>query len=192
MDSDIFACCIHCIHIFIGKSADLFRVERTVTVYKIYTIYICLCQHLQCSIQICLLRIGDRHDIAGNLVSFFLCILDHMDRCRHCIDVCCHTYHIDHAVFSINDIFFVIAAAYICHDRNFQIRVVISHDRTDIVFITEFPLAEFIDIEHILRCLIAEFHIVNARFYICTIQFIYKLIRKIKAVHQSSVSDCCI
>ena len=57
------------------------------------------------------------------------------------------TDHIDDTVFTVNDVLFVIATSDVCHNRDFHVGIVVANDRTNILFITEFPLAKFIYIK---------------------------------------------
>ena len=121
-----------------------------------------------------------------------MCILNHLDGCRHSVDVCRNPHQIDDTVGSVNDVLLVVASSDICHNRNLQIRVVLPDDGSYVLLVTELPFAEFVHIKHFLGGLIAEFHIINPRLDVRFIEGSYKLVSKIEIIDKSSISYCCV
>ena len=121
-----------------------------------------------------------------------MCILYHLDRSRHSVDVCSHTYHVNNTVCSVNNICLVIASSDIRHNRYLHLCIILSDYTANGFFVTELPLSELFYIEHLLGSLVAEFHIINTSLQICFIKCFYKFICKIKIVDKSSISNCSI
>ena len=121
-----------------------------------------------------------------------MCILDHLDGCRHGVDVCRHPHQIDDTVGSVDNILLVVTSSDICHNRDFQICIVLPDDGSYVLLVTELPFAEFVHIKHFLGGLIAEFHIINPRLDIRFIEGSYKLVSKIEIIDKSSISYCCV
>ena len=121
-----------------------------------------------------------------------MCILDHLDGCRHGVDICCHPHQIDDTVSSVDDVLLVVASSDICHNRDLQICIVLSDDGSYVLLVTELPFAEFVHIKHFLGGLIAEFHIINPRLDVRFIEGSYKLVSKIEVIDKSSISYCCV
>ena len=119
-------------------------------------------------------------------------VLYHFNSCRHLMNICRNSNHINNAVFFRRNITSKISSAHICHYTDFQISVIFTYYRTYRFFITEFPFTKFIYIKNILRCLVTELHVIYTRFYICFVKLLYKLIIKEEIIYKSSISDCCV
>ena len=147
MHTNVFSVFLAKLGIFVSNRADLFRVERAITVYDIDAVGTAFSDHFKRLINIRFLCIGDCHDVTGYFVSLCLCILDHFNCSRHLMYVSSDAHHINDTVLAVNNVLFVIATSNVRHNRDFHVGIVVTNDRTDIFFITEFPLAKFIYIK---------------------------------------------
>ena len=78
------------------------------------------------------------------------------------MSICCDPYHVDNALALWQDIFLEITSANISHNRKLQRTVILAHDSSDILLITELPLTELLNVKKFLRSLVAELHVFNA------------------------------
>ena len=108
------------------------------------------------------------------------------------MDVGGNSYHVDDTVLLVNDIVLVVATTNIRHDGNLHIRIVFSDNRADIFLITEFPFAEFVHIEKLLRGFVTKLHDIHSRLDIGAIEGVDKLVGKHKTVHESSITNGCV
>ena len=90
------------------------------------------------------------------------------------------------------NIFFIIAASYICHNGNLQIGVIITNDFANLVILSKLPWAISIHVKHLFISAITKLHIVYACFYICFVQIMDKFICKIKIIYQTTITNCCV
>ena len=116
-------------------------------------------------------------------------MLNHFDGRRHGVDIGCNADKINRAVAALDNVALVVGASDIRHDRNFQIGIVVADDIIDILIAAELPLAELLRVKQISRCLIAEFHVIDASFLICLVQVTDKLVGEVKIVAQAAVAD---
>jgi len=105
------------------------------------------------------------------------------------VDIGCHPHHVNDAVFSGEDVLFVVAAAHIRHHGNLQGGLIFPHNGADILLIAEFPFAKFVGVEQLLGGLVAKFHIVHPCFDVCFIQIPGKFIRKGKIIDKPPVPE---
>ena len=78
------------------------------------------------------------------------------------MSICCDPYHVDNALALWQDIFLKVTSANVSHNRKLQRAVILAHDSSDILLITELPLTEPLDVKKLLRSLVAELHVFNA------------------------------
>ena len=90
------------------------------------------------------------------------------------------------------DIVAEIASSHVSHYCDLEIGIVVAYHSTDILVIAELPLAEILDIEHLLGRLITELHNVHACLYIGLIQILYKFIGKSERIHKTTITQRCV
>ena len=73
----------------------------------------------------------------------------------------CNSDQINRALTLRSDIFLVITSSDISHNSNLKVSIIITHNCTDILIITELPLTELVHIKQFLVSLVAEFHIIH-------------------------------
>ena len=176
MHSYVLAILLTNLQILLADIANLLREQRTIAVYNINAIDRTLSKHIQCTQNIRLLGIGDRHNVTCGLISLAVCILDHVDRCRHGINISGYTHQINRALILRMDILFIITSSHICHNGNLQIGIVVPDNGTNVIIITKFPFAKLVHIKHVLVCSITKLHIIYSGLHIDLIQSLNKLI----------------
>ena len=164
--TDVFVVFFSDFCVFVGNRTDLLRVESSVAVYNVDAVCITLADHLECLINVCFLGVGYCHNVTGYFVSFLFGILDHLDCCRHLVNVGCDADHVDDTFAFVKDVLLVIAASDVCHNGNLHVGIVVSDNRADGFLITEFPLAEFVYVKKLLGSLITKLHDVDTRFHV--------------------------
>ena len=145
---------------------NLHRIQGTIAVYHVNTVYRRFCKHLQRHMDIPLLTFGNCHNIAGCLIPLRGSVLNHGNCLRHCIDISSHTNQIHRTVRTVFDTMFVIAASYICHNGDLHISVIVSDDFTNRFIFREFPFSKFVHIKLLFICPVAELHIIHTGFQI--------------------------
>ena len=164
MDSDEFIVFLTKRKILVSKFAHLFRINRTITVYDIDSVYRTLTEKFKCFVDVSIIVIGDGHDIDRRFIAFCMTIFDHFNRCRNRIDISSDSDQVDHTVALINDIAAKIGSTDICHHGNLHVGIVVADDTANVFFVTEFPWSKIFFIKNIFGCFVAELHIVNPGF----------------------------
>ena len=188
MNTDIFAVFCSHIEILVGKTSDLFGIQRAITVDKIYAVGRRIANQFQSLAQIALVGVRYSHDIDSSLISLFCAIFHHLNCRRYGIDVARHSHHINDALGFWQNILLYVRSAYVRHDGNFQRSVVVADDIPKILFVAEFPFAEFALIKNRRRSLISKLHIIHPCLNIHLIQFLDEIVFKIEIIYKSSVS----
>ena len=118
-----------------------------------------------------------------------MAVFDHFQRGGDGVDIGCHAYHVDDALGTRLDVAPEVGSSHVRHDGDFQVGVVFANDGADVLVVAEFPLAELVGGEDVLRRLVAEFHVVHARLDVGEIQRADEFVVKIEIVHQTAVPD---
>ena len=187
MYSHLFIVFIRHFKVFICKSSGLLRVERTVAVHQINRPHAALAKQLQRCVQIRLVCLGNRHDIYSSFIPLLRAVLDHGNRSRNRVDIGRDAHQINRAILFVENILFVIASAHISHDADLHIRLVFSHNGTDILIVTEFPLTKLVYVKHFFGRLVTKLHIIHTGPDVCTIQRLHKLVRKAEIIYQTAI-----
>ena len=166
MNTNHFSTLCQCIQINGCNLTNLHRIQRTITVYHINTIYRRFYKHLQRHLNIALLTFGNCHNIAGCLITLCGSIFNHSNCFRHRIDISSHTNQIHRTVYAVPDTVFVITAAHICHNGNLHIGVIVSDNLTNRFIFRKFPFSKFVHIKLLFICPVAELHIIHTGFQI--------------------------
>ena len=176
------ACRLHRCQVRLSQLLDLLREQRAVGIHNVHAVYRAVCQQCQRFVNVGAVGLGDRHNVAGRLVAQGMRIFDHVDRRRHRVDVGRYTHHVDHALLLRQQVAAQIRAADVCHDGQFEIRLVIADNAAQGRFLAEFPVTEILLLEYIRIGQIAHFHIIHTRTEIRQIQCL-------EIVDQTAVAD---
>ena len=108
------------------------------------------------------------------------------------MNVAGYPYHVNDAVLFGQEIGFEIAPAHISHHSNLQVRNIVSHNGTQVLFFAEFPFSEIFFPKQLPAGFIAKLHIVYAAFDVSFVKFGNKFISKLEIVAKPAVPDGCI
>ena len=76
-------------------------------------------------------------------------ILDHVDGCRHGVDVGRHTHHVDDTLLLREQVAADVAAADVCHDGELHVGLIRADDPAQVLFLAELPVAEIVHLEDV-------------------------------------------
>ena len=95
MNAQLLAILACKLHIGVHNTRNLLWIQRAKAVNDIEHIRRGLPQYVECNLQVALLPVRNRHDIAAHLIALSLGIFDHVCRRRNGIQISCHTNQIN-------------------------------------------------------------------------------------------------
>ena len=168
--------------------ANLLGIERAEAVHQVDGVHRALHQRRQRVFKVAVQHGGDRHQVERGLVPLLVRVGDHVDGGGNLVDVGGHADAVEDALLLWQDVGVVIRPLGIRHGAQLHLARVVAHDSPDVVFVGILPRAVLLAREDLLRCLVADLHIIHTGGHAGVVDRLHEMFLEQMIVDQPAVA----